>query len=290
MAPGINFPFNMDVWLPLSQIPSALSRTRNTRDFLAYGRLAGSATIAQAQAELERMSAQLSIEYPDTNKDVTAVVQPFDEGFVGTQTRLLLWSLMGAVAFVLLIACANVANLLLARAVDRGQEIAVRTSIGATRWRIVRQLLVESVLLATISGLAGLGLAYYGIRWFDAVTADLGRPYWLTFTMDVSVFGFSRHLSDRRPGVRSGACTVRFENKHVRGVEGRRTLWFHRHTCTALERSLVVAQLTFTIVLLAGAGFMLRSFLHSVPRRHWVRHGSAVDDVTRVPTAKVRQL
>ena len=263
MAPGINFPFNMDVWLPLSQVPAALSRTRNTRDFFAYGRLAESATIAQAQAELERMSAQLSIEYPGTNKDVTAVVQPFDEGFVGTQTRLLLWSLMGAVAFVLLIACANVANLLLARAVDRGQEIAVRTSIGATRWRIVRQLLVESVLLATISGLAGLGLAYYGIRWYDAATADLGRPYWLTFTMDVPVFGFfagtcliaalvfglapalyvSRTSTSEvlKDGGRSGST----------GIRARR--W---------SASLVVAQLTLTIVLLAGAGFMLRSFLH----------------------------
>ena len=99
------------------------------------------------------ITGQLAVQFPDTNKGVTAVVTPFSEQVVGTQLRVLFWSLMGAVAFVLLIACANVANLLLARASDRSREMAVRISIGATRWRLVRQLLVESVLLAFVAGL-----------------------------------------------------------------------------------------------------------------------------------------
>ena len=100
------------------------------------------------------------------------------------------WALMGAVAFVLLIACSNVANLLLARAAHRSREIAVRVALGATRWRIVRQLMVESLLLAFISGGVGLGLGMILIRWFESETADVGVPYWMVFSMDASVFAF----------------------------------------------------------------------------------------------------
>jgi predicted permease len=264
MPEGVNFPFGGDAWLPLSQIPPALSRTRKTRDFLAYGRLQDQATIARAQTELTRISAQLAAEYPDTNNDVTAIVHPFAEGIVGAETRLLLWLLMGAVGFVLLIACANVANLFLARAADRSREIAVRASIGATRWRIVRQLMVESVLLAGVSGLGGLGVAYYGIRWFDAATREVwGRPYWMAFTMDVSVFAFiaavcltTALVFGLAPAMyvsRTSAYEVLKDGGRSSSTGMRARRW---------SAGLVVAQLTFTVVLLAGAGFMLRSFLH----------------------------
>ena len=191
MPPGMEFPFNSDVWLPLAQRPTAQTRAgRAGRLLMAYGRLADGMTIEQARTEMTGITGQLAVQFPDTNKGVTAVVTPFSEQVIGTQIRVLFWSLMGAVAFVLLIACANVANLLLARAADRSREMAVRISIGATRWRIVRQLLVESVLLAFVAGVAGLGLAYAGVRWFDANTADIGKPYWMVFSMDGTVVAF----------------------------------------------------------------------------------------------------
>src|SRR5687768_12221319 len=157
MPPGMQFPFVTEVWLPAAQRPTAQTRAgREGQLLMSYGRLADGMTIEQARTEMTAITAHLATQFPDSNKGITAVITPFAEQVIGSQIRVLFWSLMGAVAFVLLIACANVANLLLARASDRSREMAVRISIGATRWRLVRQLLVESVLLAFVSGVAGL--------------------------------------------------------------------------------------------------------------------------------------
>jgi predicted permease len=264
MPQGVQFPFTSEVWLPVSQMPAAMNRGgRRGRLLMAYGRLADGASVEQARSELSNISAQLAAEYPDTNKGVSAVVNPFSEQVIGRQIRLLFWSLMGAVGFVLLIACANVANLLLARAADRSREIAVRVSIGATRWRIVRQLLVESVLLAFVAGVAGLGLAYLGIRWFDANLQDVGRPYWLVFDMDATVFAFFAAVCLLTGIVFGLAPAVYISRTSVSEVlkDGGRsgsTGMRARRWTTAL----IVAELALTIVLLSGAGLMLRSFLN----------------------------
>ena len=192
MPPDMKFPNNNEIWLPVSMLPPELSNSkRNVRNFQVLGRLADGVTLAQARSEIETIVAKLAKDYPDTNKDFRADVMTFDQRVAPPQLRLIFLSLMGAVAFVLLIAIANVANLLLGRAAGRSREIAVRVSLGASRWRIVRQLLVESVLLAAISGVLGLALSVLGIKWFDSVvTTDVGKPYWMTFTMDPIVFVF----------------------------------------------------------------------------------------------------
>jgi predicted permease len=191
MPDGLEWPFGHQVWVPMSQLPPALrNRGRQVRGYLVYGRLADGVTLEQSRSELANISAQLAQQYQDSNKDITAVVTPFQDRIAGTQIKTIFWALMGAVFFVLLIACSNVANLLLARATHRTREVAVRVALGATRWRIVRQLLVESLLLAFVSGVVGLGLADVGIRWFDGETQNVGKPYWMTFDMDARVFMF----------------------------------------------------------------------------------------------------
>ena len=191
MPPGLKWPFQHEVWVPMSQLPPLLrARGRQSRGYVVYGRLADGVTIEQSRSEMANLCAQLAQQYQDTNKDITAAVNPFLDRFVGGGIKTIFWALMGAVAFVLLIACSNVANLLLARAAHRSREIAVRVSLGATRWRLVRQLLVESVLLSCISGAFGLAFAVMMIRWFDGETQNVGKPYWMTFDMDGSVFAF----------------------------------------------------------------------------------------------------
>ena len=264
MPPGMQFPFTTEVWLPASQRPTAQTRAgREGRLLMAYGRLADGMTIEQARTEMTGITAQLAAQFPDTNKGITAVVTPFAEQVIGSQIRVLFWSLMGAVAFVLLIACANVANLLLARASGRAREMAVRISIGATRWRLVRQLLVESVLLAFVSGVAGLGLAYAGIRWFDANLQDVGRPYWMVFTMDATVVAFFAAVC-LVTGIVFGLAPALYisrtsvsEVMKDGGRSGSSGMRARRWTT-----GLIVAELTLTLVLLSGAALMIRSFLN----------------------------
>jgi predicted permease len=262
MPEGFKFPQNADLWLPLAAVSNLETQKRNARGLEVFGRLAPDASVSQARAEMLSIGQRLTQAYPDTNKDVQPRVQTFNERVNGGPIRAVFLSLMGAVAFVLLIACANVANLLLARSAHRSREISVRVSLGASRWQIVRQLLVESILLALIAGVLGFALSTVGIRLFDIATQDVGKPYWIQFTMDGRVFAFlaaiclgtgvlfglapALHIAKTdvneilKEGGRSGAAGIR-----VRRWSG----------------ALVVAELALTLALLAGAGFMMRNFL-----------------------------
>ena len=176
--------------------------------------------IEQARSELSNIAAQLAKEYPDTQQGHHGSVTPFAEQVIGQQIRILFWSLMGAVGFVLLIACANVANLLLARAADRSREIAVRVSIGATRSRIVRQLLVESVLLAFVSGIFGLGLAYAGYSMVRCQSSGC-RETVLDGVHDgrEGVRVLRRRVPVDRHHLRTCACAVCLEDQRQRSLE-----------------------------------------------------------------------
>jgi predicted permease len=263
MPPDVQFPANNDLWVPLVHMPAGVKPlNRDARNFPVFGLLKEGITIQQATADLTGIANRLANEFPATNKNVRPYLMTFSERQNGGEIRLVFLSLMGAVAFVLLIAIANVANLLLARAAFRTREMSVRVSLGASRWRIVRQLLVESVMLAAISGLAGYALAVVGVRLFDAATQNVGKPSWIHFTMDGSVFAFLAVVT-LMTGVLFGlAPALHVSRTNVNdvlkeggrtGAAGVRARWW--------TSMLIVGELALTLVLLAGAGFMMRSFL-----------------------------
>jgi len=263
MPADMHFPFNADIWIPIGTMPAALyQQPRQARGYFAVGRLANGVTVEQSRSELQAIGKRLTAQYPSTNRDLWPHADPFLQRTLGPQIRLLFWSLLGAVGFVVLIACSNVANLLLARASRRSSEMSVRVAIGASRWQIVRQLLVESILLALIAGAVGLLLSIVGIRWFGVEAQKVGVPYWMVFTMDWRTFAFLLLLCLATGVIFGLAPALHAAKTNVNEMlkEGGRTgsggVRARRWTA-----GLIVVQVALTLVLLAGSGLMLRSFL-----------------------------
>jgi putative ABC transport system permease protein len=261
MRPDLRFPEDTDVWIPL--IRSSDDSRRQNRSLGVYAQLAPTATQASANVEMQGIAHNLETAYPDTNKSITAVVQTFyevnnsDSGEITT----LLAALMGAVIFVLLIACANVANLLLARAADRSREISIRVAIGAGRWHIIRQLLVESVMLSLIAGFCGWLISLWGLKVFDAhVRAQI--PAWMNFSMDYRGFVYLAAISLGAGLLFGLAPALRLARMDVNAAlreGGRGSSGGARRRY--LSGLLVIAEMALAVVLLAGAGLMIRSFL-----------------------------
>lgn len=260
MAEGMKFPNNADLWIPL--VPDTEMERRDMRSLNLFGRLQPRTSITQARAELTGIAKALERQYPDTNTSIDAEVMTFNDRFNGGPIRVIFLTLMGAVGFVLLIACANVANLLLSRSARRSREIALRIALGASRGRVIRQLLVESTLLACLGGVLGLLLSLVGVRLFDMAVADVGKPYWIRFTMDTTVFAFLVAVCFATGIIFGIVPALQVSKTNLNEIlkeggrgnaGGRRARW--------LASSMVVAELALTIVLLAGAGLMVRSFM-----------------------------
>jgi putative ABC transport system permease protein len=279
MPEGFQFPSRVEMWVPVGQLSGEASWQQRGNHPGLYGvaRLKPGVTFAQAKADMDNIGANLEKQYQDSNAGNGVGTRPLLELFVG-DIRRALWVLFAAVAFVLLIACANIANLLLARAQSRQKEMAIRAAMGAGRWRIARQLLTESVLLALVGGTLGLLIAQWGIKLILYISPD-AIPRAREISLDWRVFAFTIGLSLMTgilfglvPALQAGVVDVHETLKETgRGTSGRH--W--------LRSSLVVVEVATTLVLLIGAGLMIRSFY----RLQKVNPGFSYDHLTSFSVA-----
>ncbi len=248
------------VWVPMGFTPEEAGE-RSSHYLQVVGRLKPGVKLEQGQAEMETIAARLAQQYPDHNARRGAVVRPLHEEIVGDMKPALL-ILLGAVAFVLLVSCANVANLLLARAAARQKEIALRLALGADRIRLTQQLLVESIMLALLGAVAGLGLAQVGLNVLtrfippDLVHAD-------AINIDAKVLGFTLVVALATGlifGLAPASQASHFNLTETLKEGGRDSSGGSRGK--RLRSALVVAEVAISFILLIGAGLLINSFMH----------------------------
>ncbi len=255
MPPGFKFPAAADLWVPTPPVAGE----RTDHGWSAIARLKPGVTIEQAQSEMTAVARHIEEQNPVTNEGLGVKLIPLREGLAGDYRKALL-ILMGVVGLVLLIACVNVANLLLARASARAKEVAIRTALGAGRWRIFRQLLTESLVLGVMGGALGLTLAFWGLDLLlAAIPIDL--PFWMKFELDGRVLGFTAGvtlLTALTFGAAPALQASKVDLNEALKEGGRSSSGAGRHQTL---RSLVVAEVALSLVLLIGAGLMMRSFM-----------------------------
>src|SRR5690349_6478660 len=256
MPPGFRFPDIAELWAPIALTTQTFTRTDHGLNSIA--RLKDGVTLTAAQAEMHNIAARIEQQNPVTNEGLGVKVTSLHDTLTGSYREALL-ILLGVVGCVLLVACVNVANLMLARATARQREFALRAALGASRWRIMRQLLVESVLLAFVGGVVGLLLSIWALRLLlTAIPVQL--PFWMHFGIDLRVLGFTAGITlltgllfGTAPALQTSRVDLNDTLKEGgRGSGGVR----------ARARSLlVVAEIALSLVVLVGAGLMIQSFL-----------------------------
>jgi putative ABC transport system permease protein len=289
MPEGFSFPQNQDLWLPLA--PTADLQRRDARVlWFAFGRMADGIAIAGARAELETIGSRLTSAYPRTNQGQVPQLESFTEFFIGRNATLIYGAMWGAVAVVLLIACANLANLLLARAIGRYRETSLRIALGAGRWRIMRQLFTESLVLSSMGGVFGWEIARWGVRTYELATnPPVGewRRDLLDYTMDYRVVAYLMAISIGAGLLFGLAPALRFSRLDLNSVlkdGGRGAGGGGRGK--RLSGLLMIGEVALAVVLLAGAGVMIRSFLNIATADLGVRTANTVTMLLHLPEAR----
>lgn len=248
------------IWKPLAFEPSNV--TRDFRWLAASAKLKPGVTLDKAQAEMRVIGQRIATAYPESNKGWSVAVDRLADVVIGPQLRTAITVLFAATLFVLLIGCANLANLTLARSIAREGEMAVRAALGASRWRLIRQLLIESVMISACGGLVGIAVGYAMLRWIRSLIPPYALPPAVDIRLDASVLLFTLTLAvftgllfgiaPAAQATRPGLVNAMREGRH--GITG-------RSPGRRVRGALVVAEIALAFVLLVASGLLMRSFL-----------------------------
>jgi len=258
MPPKFAFPIRESAWMPLVLEPLATTRGQGP-SYQVIARLKPGVSIAQARSQAITVASQFESEFPATNRGVSADVMPYAKTVLGAEIYALLYTMLGAGIGVLLIACVNVSNLLVARASLRQREVAVRMALGAARHQVVRQHLTEVLVLALIGGAIGIGLSVLGMQWFTQSLSVNPPPFWITFELDYRVMLFVSGLV-----VLASLFAGTLPSMHAARVSAGSALKEESRSTTnarlgKFSSGLVIAELAVSCGLLIAAGLMIKS-------------------------------
>src|SRR3954452_3614832 len=267
MPPGFEFPTAEELWTPLyNEWPPTprgeLFLGANSRAPAVMGRLKPGVTLDQANAEMIAIARNMATDNPKTNQNFTsAAVIPLINAFTGVQLRQIIWEMIGAVVLVLLIACVNVMNMQFGRAALRAKELAIRGALGATRWRLVRQMLTESFVVAGLGAVAGILLAFWAVDMFTRATGALSNPlpYWIQFTIDARVLAFTVGITvvaTIASGLLPALISAHGNAAEIMKETGRGNT---SRLANIIMRVLVVGQIALTAALLIAATLQIKS-------------------------------
>jgi predicted permease len=258
MPEGFEYPNNTRIWVPYQTDPLATRRGEG-QQLQVIGRLRPTVSVDQANVDLNNIAKRIEADHKETNEGIRANVMPFVDSFIGPEPTRLLYTMLGAVGFVLLIACANVANLLLDRAAHRTKEIGIRTALGASRAVVVRQFLAEALILATMGAALGVGIAQVGVMLFNRAIADTQPPFFIDIQLHppvllfvVAVTALASLLAGLLPAIQSARADI----NEILKDESRGASSLH---IGKMSRALVVFEIALSCGLLVAAGLMTKS-------------------------------
>lgn len=260
MPEGFHFPFEQRVWLPLGIDP--LESERGGDRVQVVGRLNPGVSLEQATTQMDGIAARLASEYPDTNEGVTVWAQPYEDYIMPPAIVAVMWVMLASVFGVLMIACFNVANLLLARAVSRSKETAIRAAMGASRTQIVRQLLMESVVLAAFGGIGGVVLASVMTNSLNARMIDIQKPYWIDVRLDTPALLFALGVTLLAALLAGTVPALKASGTHVHAILKDESRGSTGMRLGRFSTGLVIGEIAMSSALLVGAGMMIKSVIN----------------------------